>query len=117
MPETRVATRFPTLPLELHSLVEDAKPKFRREVLDLRRRQGLSESIGDHISSRTVDQPNRTLLDDPTDEMISHIDMLRPRMELMVMSKCDGGLVVGEEGGRIGDHDVAEKLVDKRPKP
>jgi hypothetical protein len=54
------------------------------------------------------------LLDNPVDLMIMHIDVLGPRMVLMVTCECDGCLVVRKECG--GGCELAEHLRDEAAK-
>jgi hypothetical protein len=45
-------------------------------VLDFAGWQRLNESIGYHILGRTIEKPNRALLDDPADEMEPNSDVI-----------------------------------------
>jgi len=63
-------------------------------MLHLCRRQGLSERVGDHVVGRAVHEAHRPLLDDPSNEVITHVDMLHARVVLMVAGEGDGRLIV-----------------------
>jgi len=84
-------------------------------VLDLGRRQCLGEDIGYHVVSGAVNESDGTLLDDPADPMVAHINVLGLRMVLVVMCECDGSLVITKEYG--GGSEVTKDLGDKAAKP
>jgi len=84
-------------------------------VLDLGRRQCLGEDIGHHVISGAVNELDGTLLDDPVDPMVAHINVLGLRMVLIVMCECDGSLVIAEECG--GGSEVTKDFGDKAAKP
>jgi hypothetical protein len=84
-------------------------------VLHLGGRQCLGENIGHHVISGAIDESNGTLLDDPVDLVIMHIDVLGPQMVLVIVCECDGGLVIRKESG--GGSDVAKDLRDEAAKP
>ena len=50
-----------------------------------------------------------TFFNNPTDEMIAQINMFGARMILMISSKCNGRLVVREEGGGVELGEKSEK--------
>jgi hypothetical protein len=85
------------------------------KVLHLGGRQCLGEDIGHHVISGAIDESNGTLLDDPVDPVIMHINMLGLRIILVVVHKCDSSLVIGKESG--GGSDVAKDLRDEAAKP
>jgi hypothetical protein len=72
------------------------------EMFHLGRRQGLGERVGDHVIGWSVYEAQETLLNDPADEVVAHIDMFHVRVVLVVPSEGNCGLVVGEEcGGQL----------------
>jgi len=77
-------------------------------VLHLGRGQRLGEGIGYHVICGAVDKPDGALLNNPADPMVSHINVLRAWVVLVVACECDGHLVVGKQSG--GGCDVAEYL-------
>ena len=68
-------------------------------------RQCLGEDVGHHVISGAVDESYVTLLNNPADPMIMHVDVLGLWMVLVVMCECDGSLVIGKESG--GGSEVA----------
>ena len=77
-----------------HSPSSGEQAKGRREVLDLGRGEGLRQDVGDHVLGGAVDELNLLVLDDPADEVVADVDVLRTGMVLVVTSERDGGLVV-----------------------
>lgn len=67
-------------------------------MFDFRRGERLRECVGDHVVGRAIDETNRAVLDDPTDEMEAHVDVLRVRVILVVLGERNRGLVVQKEG-------------------
>ena len=65
--------------------------------------QGLCEAVGDHVVGRAINEPQGALLNDPANEVVSHVDVLGTRVVLMITREHDGCLIVGEEGGRRFD--------------
>src|SRR5712671_995340 len=85
-----------------HSPSFHAASKSSGEMFHLGRRQVLGECIGDHVIGRAVYEAQGTLLDDPADKVVAHVDMFHARVVLVVLSEGDCGLVVGEEcGGQL----------------
>ena len=84
-------------------------------MLDLGGRQCLGEDIGHHVVSGAVNELDRTLLNNPVDPMVVHINMLGLWMVLVVICKCNGSLVITKECGRGSK--VTEDLGDKAAKP
>ena len=84
-------------------------------MLHLGRRQSLGEDVGYHVVRGAVHESDRALLDDPSDPMVTHIDVLRARMVLVVSGQRDGGLVIGEQCG--GGCEGAEHLGDEAAEP
>src|SRR5712672_4665710 len=80
-----------------HSPSFRAESKSSSKMLNLGRRQGLGERVGDHVIGQAVYEAQGTLLDDPADKVVAHIDMFRARVVLVVPSEGDCGLVVREE--------------------
>jgi hypothetical protein len=66
------------------------------KVLGLDAWKRFSKGIGNHIFGRAKDEPNGAVLDDPTDEMISDIDVFGTRVILVVFGKSNGRFVVGK---------------------
>jgi hypothetical protein len=56
-------------------------------MLHLGRWQGLDEHVYDHVIGWAVNEVQGTLLDDPLDEVVAHVDMLRAHVVLMVLSE------------------------------
>jgi len=84
-------------------------------VFHLGGRQCLGEDISHHVIGGAVNELDRTLLNDPADPMVAHINVLGPWMVLVVMRECDGSLVIAKECG--GGSEVAKDLGDKAAKP
>ena len=68
-------------------------------MLHFSRRQGLSECVGHHIVGGAVNEVQGSLLNDPADEVILHVNMLHACMVLVVSCKGNCCLIVREEGG------------------
>ena len=66
------------------------------EVLYLGRGQRLGEGIGHHVVHWAVDKANGTLLNDPANPVVLHVDVLCVQVILVVVYECDGCLIVGE---------------------
>jgi hypothetical protein len=56
-------------------------------MLHLGRWQGLGECVCNHVIGQAVNKAQGTLLDDPSDEVVAHVDVLHVRMVLMVLSE------------------------------
>ena len=63
-------------------------------MLHLGRGESLGEGVHNHVVSWAINKVHGSTLDDPANEMVSHIDVLRAQMVLVVMCEGDGGLVV-----------------------
>jgi hypothetical protein len=59
-------------------------------MLHLDRWQCLGEHISNHVVGGAVNEAQGTLLDDPSDPMIMHVDVLGPGMVLVVAHEHDG---------------------------
>ena len=84
------------------------------KVLHLGRRQCLGEDISHHVISGAIDESNGTLLDDPANPVVLHIDVLHAWVVLVVTCEHDGCLIVREQSG--GGSDGAEHLGDEAAK-
>jgi hypothetical protein len=82
-------------------------------MLHLGRWQGLGERVHNHVVGRAINEVQGALLDDPSDEVVSHVDVLHARVVLVVLGERDGCLVVREEGGQRFDglEDFGEEAV------
>ena len=60
-----------------HSPSFGAKFKSGSEMLDFDRRQGLGEGVGNHVVGGAIYKAEGAFLDDPADEMVAHVDVLR----------------------------------------
>jgi hypothetical protein len=58
---------------------------------------------------------DRTLLNNPADPVVMHINVLGLWMVLVIACECNGGLVIRKESG--GGSEVTEDLRDKAAKP
>jgi hypothetical protein len=56
-------------------------------MLHLGRWQGLGERVRDHVVGWAINKAQGALLDDPSDEMVVHVDVLRAHVVLMVLSE------------------------------
>jgi hypothetical protein len=54
----------------------------------------FGESVGYHIVSRAINEPNRTLLNNPMDKIISNINMLSMCVVLVVLCECNRRLII-----------------------
>ena len=52
-------------------------------MLRLRAWQRLSKRVRDHVLRRAVNETDRTVVDDPANEVITDVDVLRASMVLM----------------------------------
>ena len=75
-------------------------PSFRTQsescgkMLHLGRGKSLGEGVCDHVVGWAINEAHGSMLDDPANEVVSHIDVLRARMVLVVACEGNGGLVV-----------------------
>jgi hypothetical protein len=62
-------------------------------------KQCKSLIISHNVISWTIDQTarNLTFLDDPTDKVVTDVDVLSAGVGLMIACQSDRGLVIGEE--------------------
>jgi hypothetical protein len=72
-------------------------------MLHLGRWQGLDERVRDHVVGWAINEVQEALLNDLSDEVVVHVDVLCACVVLVVLSERDGCLVVREEGGRRFD--------------
>ena len=98
-----------------HSLSRGRETKLRGEVLHFRGGERFSKCVGKLFIGGAVNELDRALLDDVSDEMETDIHMFRTRVVLVIFRELDGGLVVRKKGGGW-DVDV-EYLVDEGTKP
>ena len=70
-------------------------------MLDLSGWKGFGERVGHHVVCRAIDESNRAVFDDVSNEMEADVDVLGTRVVLMILRECDGGLVVRKEGGSV----------------
>ncbi len=70
------------------SILEQAE--CGREMLDLQRGERLGQDVGDHVVGRAIDELDLLVLDDPADEVVAYVDVLRTGMVLVVASESDG---------------------------
>jgi len=98
-----------------HSPSLCAQSKGCSKVLNLGGGQCLGEGVSHHVIRGAVDKPDGALLDDPADPMVSHVNVLRARVVLVVVCERDGCLVVGKQGG--GGCDVTKYLRNEAAKP
>ena len=61
-----------------HSPSFCVQSEFCGEMLHLGRGQGLSERVSDHVVSWAINEMHGTLLDDLSDEVVVHVDVLGP---------------------------------------
>ena len=93
----------------LHSPSNYTETKCTCKMLDFGRWECLCKYVSDHVHSGTIYKSNLTFFNNPTDEMIAQINMLGARTILMISSKCNGRLVVREEGGGVELGEKSEK--------
>ena len=87
--------------------------EFNSEMLDFQWRERFSKYVGHHVFCRTINEPDFSFFDDPTNEMKPNIDMLGPCVELMLLRERYSGLIIRKEGGHWeGD---AEELGNEGP--
>ena len=77
-----------------HSPSFRAQSKSCGEMLHLGRGESLGKGVCDHVVGWAINKAHGSALDDPSNEMVSYIDVLRARMVLVVACEGDGGLVV-----------------------
>lgn len=94
-----------------HSPSSRAQAESIGKMFDLGRGEGLGQGVGNHVIGRTVDEAERAVLDDLTDEMIPYVDMLRARVILVVLSERNCGLIVAEQN--CGGVERREDLTNK----
>jgi hypothetical protein len=56
-------------------------------MLHLGRWQGLGERVRDHVIGRAINEAQGALLNDPSDEVVVHIDVLRACVVLVVLGE------------------------------
>ena len=66
-------------------------------MFDLRRWKSLRERVCNHVVGRTVNEPNRTLFNNPVDEMEPDVDVFGMGMILVILQEHNGRLIVGEK--------------------
>jgi hypothetical protein len=59
-------------------------------MFHLRRGKGFGESVGNHVIGRAVNEVQRAIFNDPSDEMETNIDVFGPGVVLVVFRKGDG---------------------------
>jgi hypothetical protein len=64
--------------------------EFCSEMLHLDRWQHLGECVGDYVIGGAVNEAQGPLLNDPSDPMIMHINVLGPGMVLVVACEHNG---------------------------
>ena len=65
-------------------------------MLNLGRWQSLGKGIRHHDLGGAIHEPDHTLINDPTNEMIAYVYMIGMRVVLVVMSEGNCRLVVTE---------------------
>ena len=85
------------------------------EMLHLGWWQGLGKRVSNHVIGWAIYESQGALLNDPANEIIAHIDVLRARVVLVVSSEGNCCLVVREEGG--GWFDGVEHLRQEASQP
>ena len=70
-------------------------------MFDLGRWQRLGKQVGNHIVGGAKNELQFAIVDDPMNKMEMNVDVFCACMVLMVLGKCDSGLVVREEGDRV----------------
>ena len=70
-------------------------------MLEFERWECLHKYISDHICSETIYESNLIFFDNPTNEMIVHINMFGIVMILIISCEHNSRLVVREESGSI----------------
>jgi hypothetical protein len=63
-------------------------------MFGLRGWEGLGEGVRNHVVSRAVDQTKSAIFNDPSYKVEADVDMFGTGMILVILSECDGGLVV-----------------------
>jgi hypothetical protein len=86
-----------------HSPSNGAESEAAREVLDLRRGERLSECVCDHVGGGAVNKAEGAPLNNPTNKMIADIDVLGPRVVMVVLRESNRGLIVRKDGGGFLD--------------
>jgi hypothetical protein len=69
-------------------------------MFDFFRWKNLCERVCNH--GRTINEPNRTLFNNPADEMKSDVNVFHSGMILVVLQEHNGGLIVRIECGGQG---------------
>ena len=63
-------------------------------MLHLGRGDSLGEGVRNHVVGWAINKAHGSMLDDPSNEMVLHINVLHARMVLVVACEGNGGLVV-----------------------
>ena len=79
-----------------HSPSLHMQSKGCSKVLYLGRGQHLGKGISHHVIHWAVDKANGTLLNDPANPVVLHVDVLCAQVVLVVVCECDGCLIVRE---------------------
>lgn len=70
------------------------KTKLGNKVFDLGGRQGFGKCISHHLSSRTIDESDFSILNDSSNKVEMDINVLQMSMVLAVFGKENGRSVV-----------------------
>src|SRR5260221_9236650 len=73
------------------------EPKSSCKMFHLRRGKGFRECIRHHLVGRAIDKSNLSLFNDPTDKMITDVDVFRASVILMLLCERDCRLIVREK--------------------
>ena len=63
-------------------------------MFHLGRGRGLSEGVGNHVVGQAIDDVQGALLNDPSDEVVLHVDVLHACMILVIAGECNGCPVI-----------------------
>lgn len=78
-------------------VLERTETKGGSKVFGLCTGKGFGQDVGLHVFSRAKLEIDLAFADDPSDEVEAHVDVLGSRMELVIFSECDRGLIVRVE--------------------
>jgi len=86
-------------------------------MFHLGRGPGLGECISNNVVGQAVNKVQGALLNDPVDEVVVHVDVLRAHVVLVVTGEGNHGLIVGEKGGWWLDRleDLGEEAAEPYP--